>query len=424
MYQDLDHDSVIAYIKEKTALFPHNAILSVYEIGDGEEDGDGFINFLYRVWDQNTGKSVIVKQAKTYYQAFGEGEGPFVVERNTLEAQILRIREGITPEYIPRVYHVDPENHLFICEDCGDLKILRFELMKGKQFPKFPAMIGEYIAKSNFYTSEVYLKPEVHQNLQAYFINTGMRQIFQTGLFLKDESCFENRDPHNNPDADAVRVAMGDLPWKSRAFRTEMLKLRHIHMKKSECLVHGDLHTSNIMIGSGAMKIIDMEYTYMGPLSADSGYLMGSLIYEYIRWFYMPDHPADFCAEMRAAVLSYMKDFIDTYAAVYRECWEKDARITYRGMTEYCDGILETYFHEMTGFAGCQMVSRVGGVVPLPDFDTLTTLADQHEASRIAILIGEYLIMHREAITDSDALVRTVVKITATGRALFGTAKK
>ncbi len=423
MYKDLNKESVMEYVKAYTDYFPGDANLHSYEFGDGEEDGDGFINFIYRVWDDN-GKSVIVKQAKTYYKAFGEGVGPFVVDRNALEANIMRIRGMITPENIPEVYFVDLENHIYVCEDCSDLKILRFELMKGKTFPRFPKWFGAFVARSNFYTSEIFLEPQTHKELAAKFMNPHMRKIFETGLFLKDEHAIEGFDPHQNPEADQVRVAMGDAPWKSRAFRVEMLKLRHIHMKKSEVLVHGDLHTSNILIGDEAMKVIDMEYTFMGASSSDSGYFMGSILYEYIRWFYMPQYPEEACAAFRESILGYMRDFIKTYYAVYTQCWEEDARETYRDYSEYRDYVLDQFFHEMVGFTGCQIISRVGGVVPLPDFDTIADQDDRYEACRISLMVANHLIMHRNQIADVDEMVDTIARITRRARTIFQAARQ
>lgn len=71
-YQNLTAESVISYLKEKTKLFPDDAVLKSYEIGiDGSTaDGDGFINFVFRVWDEVTNRSVIVKQARNYARTF------------------------------------------------------------------------------------------------------------------------------------------------------------------------------------------------------------------------------------------------------------------------------------------------------------------------------------------------------------------
>ena len=280
-YQNLTAESVIPYIKQETRLFPDNVILKSYEIGinGSTADGDGFINFVFRVWDEVTNRSVIVKQARNYARTFNttrDIQMRYLPERNTIEAEILKIKYAITPEYIPKIYWVDAANHLYICEDCSDLKILRFEMMAGHAPEKVPYMIGELVAKNNFYTSELYLSPDLHQKLTAHFANPEMRNLFETILFLHDEHPLG--DPHSDPNVDPIRLAMGDIPWKSHAFRTEMLKLRHIYMAKSECLIHSDLHTSNIMIDDDHLKTIDMEYAFVGPCSADAGYLIGNFI--------------------------------------------------------------------------------------------------------------------------------------------------
>ncbi len=422
-YQNLTAESVIYYIKQKTKLFPNAAALKSYEIGinGNTADGDGFINFVFRVWDEATHRSVIVKQARDYARTFDttrDMQMRYLPERNTIEAEILKIKYAITPEYIPEIYWVDPANHLYICEDCSNLKILRFEMMAGRAPEKVPHMIGELVAKNNFYTSELYLSPDLHQKLTAHFANPEMRNLFETILFLHDEHPLG--DPHIDPKVDPIRLAMGDMPWKSHAFRTEMLKLRHIYMAKSECLIHSDLHTSNILVDDDHIKTIDMEYAFVGPCSADAGYLMGNFIYEYLRWFYIDDTDRPGTAKrMRHQSLHYIRAFLESYRKVFKDCWEKDVRATYRGFDDYCDYLLEQFFHEAIGFIGCQIMSRVGGCVRLPDFDTLSSQTDQYEACRISLIIGQYLIMHRDEIHSVSALIDTIKTLTIQSRLLF-----
>ncbi|MDO4287619.1 MAG: phosphotransferase [Eubacterium sp.] len=409
-YIELTKENIADYLKSHTDYFDKDAVLSVYEIGEGDEDGDGFINFLYRVWDEQ-GKSVIVKQAKTYFKAFDEGAGPFVQERNAMEAEIMAIKSAIVPEYIPKVYYIDRVNHVYLCEDCGDLKILRFELMKGRKFPGLPEKIGEFVAKTNFYTSEYYLDATIFKELQSKYMNPQQRLVFEIGLFLKDEHAIDAPDPHLDPNADPERLAMGDAPWKSMAFRTEMLKLRDIHMKHAECLVHGDLHTSNIMAGDDAMKIIDQEYCFVGAFSSDMGYLLGSVLYEYIRWFYT-DAPEDVKADYRAYILDFMCRIVNSYNDTFTKCWQQDAKITYKDFDDFRQDILDRFIHEVTGFTGTQITSRVGGLVPLPDLDTIEDRDARNEACRLAMTIGQYLIMHRKEIDSIEAMVDTIEKIT------------
>ncbi|MDZ5724193.1 S-methyl-5-thioribose kinase [Acetobacterium carbinolicum] len=406
--KDLTPCTVIEYIKAYTGIFPAGARLEVYEVGGGEDDGDGFVNHIYRVWDE-TGKSVILKQAKPYLKAFGEGV-PLTAKRNQLESEIIKLRAAITPEYLPQMYHLDPENNLFVYEDCGRLKIMRFELIKGKSFPKFPEQMGEFLAKSNFYTSEIYLDQIDHKVLECKFMNPEMRVIMETILFLRES--FIEEGVVDLPPGDPSHLAMSDLLWEKRELRIELLKLRGIFMKKSECLVHGDLHTSNIMIGDNEMKIIDMEYPFMGPSSSDTGYLLGNLVYEYIAWFHHEEGTKASRKAYRQEMLGYIKGLITAYQRVYCACWDQDAKPMYREYTEYRDDLLRTYIKEVCGFTGCQIVSRVGGIVPLPDFDVLKNPVSRNCARRLALLIADALIMKREEMESADDIISLIETIT------------
>ena len=407
-YKDLNPETVIAYIKTNTDIFPADAKLAVYEFGSDEEtDGDGFVNHLYRVSDE-TGKSVVLKQAKPYMRIFGE-DAKLTPRRNQMEAKVIQLRAAITPEYIPEMYHVDANNNLFIYEDCGRLKIMRFELIKGKSFPEFPKKIGAFMAKSNFYTSEIYLDQIAHKALECTFMNPEMRHIMETILFVKR---FDEDDTFRLAEVDPNHVAMTELFWDKREVRVELLKLRGIFMKRSECLVHGDLHTSNIMIDENEMKVIDMEYTFMGPTSSDSGYLVGNLIYAYIAWFHHSDGTRESRKAYRKEILGYIRDLINEYQRVYCACWDKDAKPLYREYTEYREAILKNYLKEVCGFAGCQIISRVGGLIGLPDFDALKNPVSRNCARRLSLLIADELIMKRETVENTDDIIAIIVTIT------------
>lgn len=406
-YKDLTPSRVIEYIKTSTGIFPAGASLEVYEIGGGEDDGDGFVNHIYRVWDES-GKSVILKQAKPYLKLFGE-VAPLTTKRNQLESEIIKLRAAITPDYLPEMYHLDPDNNLFIYEDCGRLRIMRFELIKGKHFPKFAKQMGEFLAKSNFYTSEIYLDQIAHKALTCKFMNPEMRIIMETILFLR-ESFIEGEV--NLPPGDPNHITMSDLLWEKRELRVELLKLRGIFMKKSECLVHGDLHTSNIMIDQSEMKIIDMEYPFMGPSSSDTGYLLGNLLYQYIAWFHHEEGSKASRKAYRKEILDTIRDLVNEYQRVYCACWDQDAKPMYREYTEYRDDLLKTYLKEVCGFTGCQIVSRVGGIVPLPDFDAIKNPLSRNCARRLSLLIADALIMKREEIESVDDIIALIETIT------------
>lgn len=68
---------------------------------------------------------------------------------------------------------------------------------------------------------------------------------------------------------------------KDSRYRTELYKLRRKFMSHADGLIHADLHTSNILASQDKMKIIDMEFAFMGPFGYDLGYLVGNLIFQY-----------------------------------------------------------------------------------------------------------------------------------------------
>jgi len=407
-FSALTKESAIQYITECTDLFSKDAKLSVYEIGDGEEDGDGFVNFVFRIWDE-TGKSVILKQARSYAKQFGKKSGcsTFDPERNALEAKAMMIKQAITPEYLPEIYHFDEKNHLYICEDAGKLPILRFSLIKGEMYPKLDHMLAEYLAKGNFYTSDYYLDPEEKRKLQVCFMNSHLRHVFETILFLWDEHITPEHDPHilyEGSDA----LSWSDKVWNNKDLRIELLKLRDIHMKRADCLVHGDLHTSNILTDGNDLKIIDMEYAYFGPASSDMGYLIGSCLYEYLRWNFVDEFTPEKREELGLYKLNSIRQMLTDYMEIYKACWLKDARKTYKPYPELCDYLLKEWLKEVTGYAGCQPLSRVGRLVSLPDYDTITDPKRRELAQKQILVLSQYLVMHREEVESVDDLINMI----------------
>ena len=84
----------------------------------------------------------------------------------------------------------------------------------------------------------------------------------------------------------------------------------------------------------------------------------------------------------------------------------------YRDYTEYRDDLLRTYLKEVCGFAGCQIVSRVGNIVPLPDFDVLKNPVSRNCARRLSLLIADALVMKREEMESVEDIISLIETIT------------
>lgn len=397
-------DNIVEYILKNTDLFSSEPLL-VEDISDynPEEELEGFVNYIYRVYNQE--KSVIVKQARPYLKCFGESYA-LTPLRNLLEHETLRLRGEIIPQFTPKTFYIDKENSIFIMEDLSYLKVMRFQLNKMLYFPKFAKQMGEYLAKSNFYTSELYLEPETHRLLQASFINVNMRSIMENVAFIR--GAFGDID-YDTPNKKLLNVS--ELVWSKDEIILECYKMRDIFMKRGECLIHGDLHTSNIFINNDQIKIIDMEYTFMGPYSFDMGYLLANFISQFSAFTFKSNIDEEKRESYCLYLLSTIKEIYTSYVYYFNQCWEKDVKDTYRNVKGYKESILENFLSEVIGFTACANLNRLISLTGYPDYDVIESETDKSNAQGLSIAIDQFILLNRKKIKTIDELIQTIVEI-------------
>lgn len=82
------------YAVEKVGYFKEDEKLEAIEIGDGN------INYVFKVWNPETGKSLIIKQADTVLRSSGR---PLDMHRNKIEAEILGIEGKLSEGFVPEI---------------------------------------------------------------------------------------------------------------------------------------------------------------------------------------------------------------------------------------------------------------------------------------------------------------------------------
>ena len=100
-------EDAINYTKD-FEIFPKDAKLR------GKEIGDGNINYIFRVIEDETGKSVVLKQADKFLRSSGR---PLDLDRNRIEAEILKLEGECAPEFVPKVYRYDDIMCVIVMED-------------------------------------------------------------------------------------------------------------------------------------------------------------------------------------------------------------------------------------------------------------------------------------------------------------------
>lgn len=388
----LSKENITDYLKGKMPYLDFSSPLIISAIGEGslEDDGDGYINYVYRVSDGKV--KLILKQARKDGRVADLHD--MSMDRAALEYDYMKLGHVIVPEYLPKLYFYDDENLAFAVEDVSHLKIARFQLNKSIMFPKMAGQIAEYLAKIHFYTSDYYLDTDTFRKLQIRFMNSKMRAVF-------DDMAFGNRDVDGSgkmgfeldPEyADYIR----DLVFDPKVV-LERYKLRDLFMRKAEVLLHGDFHTSNVFVDQEELKVIDMEYAFFGPAAYDLGYQESHLLSQCVCAAFRP-FPSE---EERLTFISYtlatMQHLFAEYCKVFFECWDTDAKPIYQGIPGMQEYVQKQLLQDTIGFCASSNFFRcAGGHGNYPEYDDLTDPIAQRNAVILSILMDHKMILCRE----------------------------
>ena len=397
----LNTENIAEYLCRHTNLLNHHDRVDIKELygGNSTLDEEGYVNFIYRV-SQN-GKSYIVKQARPYLRSQGIAE-VLPAERNYLEYLTLILRSSINKQFIPDVYHVDTINNVFVMEDLYsiDMQLMRFQLSKGKRFPKFAEQISSFMACNHFYTSELFLEKEVFRDLQLKFANVNMRAIMEDVVLL--------RHPLDKEDSFLGHTA--SCIWDDADLRLELVKIRDLFIRKSECLIHGDLHTSNIFINEQQLRIIDMEYSFVAPFSYDLGYLLANFVSQYAAFTFNSHFTNEKRHVFQQYLLDTIRNVINGYFACFKNCFDKGAKKIYLETKGYLDSYLfPTILYEALGFMAAANMMRIINLSPFPDFDVLVDKKERLMAQGLSLSIDEYLLRNRSSITSPELLIAGIL---------------
>ena len=386
----LDKNNIVSYLKERMPDVDFSGEVSVTAIGDGsqtaEEAGDGYVNFIFIVRTKD--HSLVVKQSREAARMSG---GIMPLTRNHLEFDAMKVFNAIAPNYVPKVYFIDDENRVFVMEDASTegRMIARFQFNQNRTFPGFAKHCGQYMADTDFYTSELYLDTPDFRALTCRFMNAEMRPIMEDGLFI---NMFGTPYESNlGEEFQAFAKSITEDP----SYLTERHKMRHIYMTKAECLIHADLHTSNVFAGNDTVKMIDMEFTFCGPFSYDLGYLIGNLVSQYASACYRDFPSEQERLEFKAYLLATMAELYETYVDRFLDNWKNYGKSIYQDVPGLMDAFRQNILLEMPGFASIVNWFRIAGEIPYPDFDMITDLDKKRDAMAMSLMMDWQMMFNR-----------------------------
>lgn len=346
----LDKTNLIPYLREHYPAFDTSGPVTVSAIGDDDEDSKGMINYVFRV--RGPQGSLIVKQARANMRlgddvdASGASYCP-PQDRNYTEYLTIKLRRAITPDCVPEIYYVDRENNAFLMEDVSSLKAARGQLSRSVMIDGLGERVAEFLADIHFYTTEFYLNTEEFRELDRRFVSTGMRAIMENWLFLRD-----------TPTHKCPEITRHLLPY---IFADEVMVqshiLRHKYMNTTQAFIHSDIHTSNIFADSTRLKVIDMEYTFAGPVAYDLGYFLASLVSQYSSAVFRPFPSEKERKDFKRYILASIYSFVDQYQKRFAAHWNDEAKEVYRSCPGFRDAFLAGVVPDAAGYAAMPMLT-------------------------------------------------------------------
>lgn len=401
----LTKENITEYLKKHMPGLDYSKPLTISAIGEGteEEDGDGYLNFIYRVSDGTC--NLILKQGRSEGRVAGFSD--LSSERSRLEYESMELRKAIAPEYIPELYFFDAENRIFATEDVSYLQISRFQLNKSIMFPELAKHAAAFLAKMHFYTSDYYLDTETFRNLKIHFNNHKMRSIFDDMVFVSHPYGTEGEGFEIREELDPyVRDIVMDP-----AVVLERYKMRDLFMNKSEALIHGDFHTSNIFVGQGLMKVIDMEYAFCGPVAFDLGYLESHLMSQFICAAFRSYDTEQERQEFQAYILASMQQLFEDYCRNFFAHWKEDAKHIYQNVEGLMESVQANLLKDMIGFCATSNLFRCMSIIDYPEYDALDDPVKRRHAVVLSALMDQRMLLHREKYKNVEEFIDEMLGI-------------
>ncbi|MFE8703585.1 S-methyl-5-thioribose kinase [Cytobacillus sp. FJAT-54145] len=382
-YEPLTESTAIELAK-KLNLFSDQAVLQSTEIGDGN------LNLVFRIVDQENNQSVIIKQALPYAKVVGES-WPLTLKRATIESDALKIFKDIAPDFVPEVYFADEELAITVMEDLSHLIIARTGFIQGNDYPLLSAHLGKYLARTLFLTSDFGLKPAKKKELVGQFINPELCKITEDLIFT--DPFFDA--PTNNFEQELLKEV--NQIWNDQQLKFQVALLKKSFLTDSEALLHGDLHTGSIFVSEEETKVIDPEFAYFGPIGFDLGQVIANLLFQAIA-----------NSEKREVIYNHIEVFWTTFVKDYEALWNSQNEEPLATTEGYLSFLLEKALKDAIGFAGCELIRRTIGLAHVADLDGIQDDTERIEAKRTTLSIGRELIVNRNQFTSIQQLLSSL----------------
>jgi 5-methylthioribose kinase len=398
-YYQLNQANIIVYLQSLPK--GHLRFSSVDNL-EVQEINDGNMNFAFVVTNTlDTNQSVFVKQAPPYIKVLGE-DWPLTRQRMTAEINALCYQSSVCPEMVPEVYYQSEAFSVLIMQNLNHHAILRTELIQGRYLPRLAEDLSTFLAETLFYSCDFALPSADKKAMVAKSANQDMCKITEDFVFTYP---FEHHEMNDyNP---ALSQSVIDSVQKEPNVRAHVAQMKYLFMNKPEALLHGDLHTSSVMVNEQQTFVIDPEFSFAGPMGFDIGALIANL---YLNYFSHAHQSSAESVDYSLWLLQTIDDIWYKFEAKFLSLWSEhehsnqsafmgndlsgDSHQTFR------HSFLQQVFSDTLGFAACKMMRRILGVAKVADFMQFEDQKLRAKLETQALNMATTMLVNRQAYTN------------------------
>ncbi len=395
------------YVRQALPAFVGNSLLTFKRLAGDSRSVDGHVNEITRVATSD-GRSLIVKQLMPHVKLTSQGENyELPLGRMAVEVHALRFWERLCPGTVPQIYLWDNERKLLLLEDLGRLRLLSESILERRRFPEVGKQLGRFLGQTAFYTSELFLNFEEKQLLQTTFAD-GQTKPFWNRLFFRNAILKPSLEQVNP----LIRKELAELCALSPV-RREVERLQERYAWQRQCLIHSDLHTSNIFADEREIKVFDAEYATYGPVAFDLGRLLSSLVLSYAALQAREDVAEAEKKEYQEYLLSLIEEIYQEFGTSFQNAWEDHLARNNPFQNHYNRFYRQVRFTDTLGFIACASVGRLCDAGLPFDFKELVCSQRQAVGQRLVLRLAKELLLKGKKMTEISELTACLRRLAA-----------
>lgn len=391
----LDKEQIISFVYENLDFFEEKDSLVAQEIGDGN------INYVYKIFDKNSGKSLVLKRSDELLRSSGR---PLDIKRSSVEARSLQLKNKLAKGFCPEIYLFDEEKALIVMEDLSAYKNLRTELLEKRLYESLPDQISDFLAKSLLPTTDLVLSRRKKKELARDFTNPDMCDISEDLVFTEPYYNYKDRNNISPGLEDFVKEKL----YENEELIKKVLILKDKFQNQSQALLHGDLHTGSIFVNEEGIKVIDSEFAFYGPMGYDYGNVWANLSFPLVRAYVLKEDRA-YIEKLEDQLIRTLDLSIEKLYKAY-DYYISFPYFKNEGFKRY---YLKEIIADSFSYAGCELIRRSVGDSSVPDLTSIKDLEKRRDADKALVKTGIDLIIKGESLRSGEDILKIIHKYLA-----------